>query len=533
LLHTKKFYFILVSSIIILSFISFIITFTSINITTKKNIQDFEKQIIEEKKSELLDRAIIVSKIIETNYKSTLSEVKIKKAQKIAKIRMNTLFNIISHYYKKNHTSHHIKDNIKLIVENATYNPKKFYFWINDLTPKMIVHPIIKKLNNKNLKNYKDVNGKYIFDEIIKIVKNDKEGFIKYYWINPKNNKLEKKISYVKLFKPLKWVIGTGVYISDNTSIIQKKTLKEIKNAIFGTNGYFWVNDMSYKMIMHPIKPQYDGKIFINTPKVPFVELGVNALKKSKKDYAFIQYKFYNPATKKYERKLSIVKLFKPWNWVIGTGVYLVDVDKTIEKMQKEAHQEVMQIIKFLIILNILAITIILFIAKNILNKYEELATKDKLTNIYNRLKIDEVLEEHFEIAKRYKKDLSIIFFDIDHFKKVNDIYGHKVGDYILQELVKIVSKNIRKTDIFGRWGGEEFIIILPETDLNQAYKVAEKLRKTIENYKFKFVDKITCSFGVINVSEENSINELIEEVDKLLYLSKENGRNQVTKKVT
>ena len=110
MLHTKKFYFILVSSIIILSFISFIITFTSINITTKKNIQDFEKQIIEEKKSELLDRAIIVSKIIETNYKSTLSEVKIKKAQKIAKIRMNTLFNIISHYYKKNHTSHHIKD---------------------------------------------------------------------------------------------------------------------------------------------------------------------------------------------------------------------------------------------------------------------------------------------------------------------------------------------------------------------------------------------------------------------------------------
>ncbi len=94
---------------------------------------------------------------------------------------------------------------------------------------------------------------------------------------------------------------------------LQKKLMNIVKHSNYGKSGYFWVNDMNYKMIMHPIKPQFDGKIFKNTPKVPFVELGVNAIKKSGKDYAYIKYKFYNPKTGKYGEKLSIVMLYKPW----------------------------------------------------------------------------------------------------------------------------------------------------------------------------------------------------------------------------
>ena len=281
---------------------------------------------------------------------------------------------------------------------------------------------------------------------------------------------------------------------------------------------------------MHPIKPEYDNKIFINTPKVSFVELGVNALKRTKKDYVFISYNFYNPATKKYEKKISIVKLFKPWNWVIGTGVYLNDVENTINSMKKTAQKEKNKIILILLIINIFIVVFILFVSKKFIDKYEHLATKDKLTNIFNRIKIDDLLKEQIEISKRYNRNLSIIFFDIDHFKRVNDTYGHKTGDYVLKEIANLVSSNIRKSDFFGRWGGEEFLIILPETSLEEAYNVAEKLRKIIENHSFKDVGQITCSFGVVDYKKDETVTELIERVDKLLYKAKENGRNKVMK---
>jgi polar amino acid transport system substrate-binding protein len=161
--------------------------------------------------------------------------------------------------------------------------------------------------------------------------------------------------------------------------------------------------------------------------------------------------------------------------------------------------------------------------------EFRTLATMDKLTSIFNRYKIDMALDEQIEIAKRYKRPLSLIFFDIDHFKRINDRYGHKIGDYVLIEIAKLINGHIRSSDIFGRWGGEEFLIILPETDIEKATLLAKKLRKEIENHKFEYVDRITCSFGVTTYKEDDSVNAIMERVDKLLYQSKENGRNQVT----
>ena len=528
MLNSKKFYVILIGIVVSLSIISFIVTFVSIKVITENNIKEFKNNVLLEKKSELLDRINIVYKIIESNYHNTLIQERIENSKKISVTRINTLFSILSAYYEKHKNDKNLKENLKLIIENASFDKKKFYFWINDLTPKMILNPIQPELNNKYVGDYKDPKNNYVFREILKIIKKNKEGFVTYYWLNPKNHKIEKKLSYVKLCKTFDWVIGTGVYFSDNTREIQQKTLEEIKNATFGKNGYFWVNDMNYKMIMHPIKPEYDGKVFINTPKVPFVELGVNELKKTQKDFAFITYKFYDPATKKYGQKLSIVKLFKPWGWVIGTGVYLVDIDDSIQKIRKESHKEVIKIIEILVIINLVVIFIILVISRSFINKYEELATKDKLTNIFNRLKIDTYLQNQVEECNNSTNKLSLIFFDIDHFKQVNDTYGHKVGDYVLQEISKVISNHIRKDDFFGRWGGEEFLIILPNIELEEAVKVAEKLRKVIENHTFREVGKITCSFGVVSCKKSERVNEIIERVDTLLYKAKENGRNRV-----
>ena len=105
-----------------------------------------------------------------------------------------------------------------------------------------------------------------------------------------------------------------------------------VKSSRYGKNGYFWINDFNYKMIAHPIKPNLEGKVFINNPKVPFVELSVKALKESNQDYAFIEYNFYSPTSKKYLHKKSVVFIFKPFNWIIGTGVYPSEIEEELKQ---------------------------------------------------------------------------------------------------------------------------------------------------------------------------------------------------------
>lgn len=158
----------------------------------------------------------------------------------------------------------------------------------------------------------------------------------------------------------------------------------------------------------------------------------------------------------------------------------------------------------------------------------KKLATMDMLTSINNRYKTDLTLYEQIEISKRYQRPLSLIYFDIDFFKHINDTYGHKTGDFALIELTSLVSDSLRKSDVFGRWGGEEFLIILPETKLDEAVTLAEKLKNIIENHNFNTIKKLTCSFGVISYKENDSVETLMNRVDKKLYKAKQNGRNRV-----
>ena len=165
---------------------------------------------------------------------------------------------------------------------------------------------------------------------------------------------------------------------------------------------------------------------------------------------------------------------------------------------------------------------------KELEKKLAELATKDDLTKIYNRRAIDEILKKEIAASNRYHYPISLIFCDIDHFKAVNDTYGHEMGDKVLVGVTQIVKNSIRRTDFFGRWGGEEFLIVAPHTDLVQAFELAEKLRKIIENHEINGI-KVTCSFGVTQIIDGDTIETSTNRVDKLLYQSKESGRNRVT----
>jgi len=158
----------------------------------------------------------------------------------------------------------------------------------------------------------------------------------------------------------------------------------------------------------------------------------------------------------------------------------------------------------------------------------EYISEHDKLTGLYNRTRLDKVLENEYSRSQRYENTFSIILIDIDHFKSVNDTYGHLVGDNVLIELAEILQKSIRQTDTLGRWGGEEFLIICPQTDLSGVKEMAEHIRKKVATHTFKTVGQSTISIGVSQLGTEESIKGIIKRADDFLYKAKECGRNCV-----
>jgi len=172
----------------------------------------------------------------------------------------------------------------------------------------------------------------------------------------------------------------------------------------------------------------------------------------------------------------------------------------------------------------------------NIENAYHEeiyrLTTVDGLTQVFNKRYFMEALEREMSRAARYRRELSLIMFDIDHFKKINDSLGHLAGDLVLKQLAATVRAKIRREDILARYGGEEFAILLPEIEHQNAQQFAEKIRKLVEKQAFKFEQSkiaVTVSVGVSSAGAEVlNANDLVKAADDRLYQAKEGGRNRV-----
>lgn len=168
-----------------------------------------------------------------------------------------------------------------------------------------------------------------------------------------------------------------------------------------------------------------------------------------------------------------------------------------------------------------------------LLENLNNMASVDTLTKVYNRRYLDKYLKEQIEISKENNLHLSILMIDIDFFKRFNDTYGHDAGDYVLMYFADTLKFNVREGDVVSRYGGEEFVVVLPRTDLRGAYRVAEKLRKKVEQLLLAAINnenppKITCSLGIAAYPiHGNSIDKLIESADKALYKAKNSGRNR------
>lgn len=158
----------------------------------------------------------------------------------------------------------------------------------------------------------------------------------------------------------------------------------------------------------------------------------------------------------------------------------------------------------------------------------EKLAVTDRLTGLFNRLKLDQAFASEYKRCLRYAHPLSVVIFDLDHFKSVNDTFGHQVGDDVLVAVAGILQECVRTVDIAGRWGGEEFLVISPDTDALGAGKLAEKIRERIEAHNFNGVGHKTASFGVAEYTEGDTIDILTSRADTALYRAKTAGRNRV-----
>ena len=466
----------LLGTITILTVISLSIIAKQESKSLDQNMQSFKNTMIAQKKKELKDKSEIILNLVKSYYKKTLPQEMEKSVKSSLDKRMDLLFNILNKTYASAN-SNNMQNNIQNIVKSARYG-KSGYFWINDFDYKMVMHPIKPSLTNKVFIDTPKVPFVQLAVDALKKSNSDRT-YIKYKFYNPATKKYEFKVSLVRVFKPFNWIIGTGSYISDVTPILKKDALMAIKQTRFGKSGYFWVNDMNYKMIMHPIKTNFDGKTFINTPKVPFVELGVNALKKTDKDYAFIKYKFYNPKTQQYEKKLSIVKYFKPWGFVIGTGTYLQDVENTIAKVQDDAYNKGIDALMMIIVICGIIAGVLLIISYLISKRYiinpilalsQSIEQLSLHSNQDNSLKIDknsndeigtvvdsfnkylETIENDLKEDRRFLEDVSKILRNIGQGWFADDVTAHTTNP-ILIELKETLNsglnnlrENIRKT---------------------------------------------------------------------------------------
>ena len=345
------------------------------------------------------------------------------------------------------------------------------------------------------------------------------DGFKYHFIINIK--KLSNN-NYMIVFKDVSTIVNkTNKVIEDRTLLNQYKKIIDISTIVSKTNTkglITYVNDMfceisGYKqeellgkphnLVRHPDMPKEAFRDMWETLKSGNIWKG--QVKNLKKDGGY--YVVDATITPIYDTNDKIVEYIAERKDI--TNEYNVKIE-----LEKQAKQILEQNIKL-----------------------QKLASYDSLTDSFNRRALEDLFVTNLEEHIKKDSNLSVIMMDIDFFKKINDTYGHDVGDDVLTTLVYLLKNNLKKQDIVARYGGEEFLILLPYTDLKDAAIVAEHLRVLISNHQFEIVGNLTSSFGVYNLKNINTkelnheqiMNLIVKKADEFLYESKRNGRNKVS----
>ncbi|MEJ8555386.1 sensor domain-containing diguanylate cyclase [Tepidibacter sp. Z1-5] len=373
--------------------------------------------------------------------------------------------------------------------------------------------------------------------------------------------------------------------------IIKRRVIKFVSSIHFGDNNEQYMFILTYNGLElgNGKYPDITGKNIWNMKDIDGVKVNQRLIEMAKEseDGVYIIQKWIKDTNKLDHDKLYYAKPVPEWGWVIGSGIYIDDIEKHIknnELILKEAFKEELENFAILMVVMMLIVSIYIkrindkidkkiefvvdfferaskertyidteelkytelkrmaiSVNSMIRDRYDienriqqmniqlkEMSITDGLTGLYNHKYIYIILKKEIEKAYILKSDLSIIMFDIDHFKKVNDLYGHQFGDDVLIKISNYIKRYIGKNGFVGRYGGEEFLIVLPNADIEKAYKNAENIRNGIKTIEFENENLIvTISGGVVQFKHE-SCKDIVNITDQLLYKAKESGRDRI-----
>jgi len=303
----------------------------------------------------------------------------------------------------------------------------------------------------------------------------------------------------LKIGKRMKWVEK-----NEKTSDLIKDMLTNSFDNVIVVENLKPVGILTTKDIMYLIKNKEDLSLSVSNFMVSPVET-INKKASIKEALAFI--------TSKHYKRAIVVNDDGTLNGIIAQKDIISLTYTRWAMIMKEYQEELSNINSKLEHQN---------------KEYELKASTDSLTGLYNRYKFSELYTTSYKAMTQRHNEMSLIMLDIDFFKKVNDEFGHNVGDRVLVQVAHALLKTLRNIDVVARWGGEEFMVLLPAVKLNEAELVAKKLKKNIEELNIEIVGKITASFGVTQVREGDMMDEAVQRADEALYLAKRSGRNCV-----
>ncbi len=524
-------------------------------------------------KAELKER--VASVIDYSEYRSQETETYLRES---LHSRTYEAYALIQNIYENNRdskTKEEITEMIKDALREIRFNEGRGYYFIDTLEGDVILYPVYAESEGQNLINLKDDDGNYAMQDEINLVKSMGEGYIEGYWKNPNagDDKTYKKITFVKAFEPYGWYLGCGDYLDEITKDIQKEVLAYVDSIQYGEENekYVFLHDYNGVELANGVYPELVGNNYydledINGSKV--YQEQINMCMESGGGY--LTHYWPNPNSEGYYEKLTYVAPLPNWKWVIGTGVDVSYLNQMIENREAELRQFIWK--RVLIILIVLTFLILMsmhyikvFMAKikknfsvfrdymisanmklikididtldytdfselaevtnSMTERINQLLHYDELTGIFNRRYIMDTFDK---VLKKAPKETGIVVMDIDYFKRVNDQFGHEVGDHTLLIIAKTIKNNLPDQAFVGRFGGEEFIVVLPNTSLKGTVEVAEKIRVSIETLVIdEIMGSVTISGGVAHSSSWGK-DDLFRQADKKLYLAKELGRNRI-----
>ncbi|MCF6299434.1 MAG: cache domain-containing protein [Thiomicrorhabdus sp.] len=469
---------------------------------------------------------------------------------------------------------------IKSLIIDAlrplTWNEGESFVWMIDfegvfqLAPEYLTH-----LEGTSIIDFKDATGREVIKEEIALTKLGGEGFLWDTFTRPNTGTDEQfeQLAFVKSLGFYNWYMGSAEFLDIATQLTNTRLLAEIRQL--GDNGkhYFFIMDTQGTLLLSSTRPEWEGMSYRDTDDVAMEGLYQRVLQAAnrKQSNQFVEYPWLNPNSGEVELKYAYVKAVPESDWIIGSGFYPEDIVRDLqpkmlmsEVLNQQKLEQLITISFWIFILSILCAMVLSWSvyrllwrsrneveAKNhalialnselenkvlkrtealeeINDELEILARTDCLTGVDNRFSFMKIIEGEERRCKRFNDTFSLILLDVDNFKQINDQYGHDVGDLVLIELAKITKELLREVDTLCRFGGEEFIIILPKTECDAACKTAETLCLKIAEHPFEVVEKVTISLGVGSYQPDLTINELIKKVDVALYKAKRSGKNRV-----